>query len=95
MQEEADAQRGAAPLLDEDYAGPATIETYTVFYERDGAPKFGVVIGRTSSGARALARVEREDSEMIAFLTSGDAEPVGAAGLIVPAEDNLKVWRSA
>jgi len=95
VQSEADAKRGGTPILDETYSGPASIETYTVFYERDGAPKFGVVVARTPSGARALARVEASDTDMIRFLTSGDVEPVGTAGVIASAADDLRVWRSA
>src|SRR5690606_7690983 len=39
MQAQADAARGPAPALLEAYEGEAAIETYTVFYDRDGAPK--------------------------------------------------------
>lgn len=82
-QAEADAARGAIPALDEDYRGPATIETYTVFYNRDGAPRGGVVVARTSpAGARTLAAVDPADSALIAFLTDGSAEPVGTQGQV-------------
>ena len=94
MQARADAARGPVPLLDEDYAGAATIETYTIFYDRAGAPKFGVIIGRTPAGARTLARVDGGDAEMIALLTSGQSEPVGAPGVIADVGD-VKVWRRA
>ena len=46
-QAEAEAKRGAVPALVEDYTGAATIETYTIFYGRDGAPRAGVVVART------------------------------------------------
>ena len=35
--------------------GAATIETYTVLYDRDGAPVRGLVIGRLEDGRRFLA----------------------------------------
>ncbi|WP_375287448.1 acetyl-CoA acetyltransferase [Sphingomonas sp.] len=87
----ADAARGPVPELLKDYAGPAEIESYTVFYARDGAPRDGVVVARTPEGARTLAKVE--DAATIAFLTDGAAEPVGTAGDVVR-EGELSVWRT-
>ena len=75
-QAEADARRGDIPMLDEDYEGPATIETYTVHHARDGSTKSGVIVARTPGGARTLAHVPG-DSALIEFLTSGEVEPVG------------------
>ena len=37
--------------------GEATIETFTVLHDRDGAPHHGVVILRTADGRRTLGRV--------------------------------------
>lgn len=90
---EADIGRDPAPLLREDYAGPGVIETYTVFYDRDGAPKRGVIIARTPENERFLARVQADDADSIAFLTSGAAEPVGARGVAVASTDGLVDWR--
>lgn len=89
-QAEADAARGPVPALLKDYAGPATIESYTVFYARDGAPRGGVVVARTPEGGRTLAKVD--DAATIAFLTDGAAEPVGTGGTVVQ-EGDLSVWR--
>lgn len=86
----ADAARGPVPPLMKDYAGSAEIETYTVFYARDGAARDGVVVARTPEGGRTLAKVE--DAETIAWLTSGEAEPVGTAGEVV-ADGELRMWR--
>src|SRR5258708_11915360 len=79
-QAEADTLRGPAPRVQEDYLGPATVETYTVLYDREGAPQQGAVIGRALSGARFIAKVPAADSATIQWLTSGEQEPVGAAG---------------
>ncbi|HET9229958.1 MAG TPA: hypothetical protein VFO00_01640 [Vitreimonas sp.] len=92
VQADADAQRSAAPALVEEYAGPGSVETYTVFYDREGAARFGVVVGRTQRGERFLARVEGRDEETIARLTSATEEPVGAEGASVRRED-LNHWR--
>ncbi|MXP29933.1 acetyl-CoA acetyltransferase [Porphyrobacter algicida] len=81
-QAEADAQRGPIPELDRVYAGPATIETYTVHYARDGSPKLGTIVARTPQGGRTLAVVAGDDAPLIEWLTSGEYEPVGSAGRI-------------
>jgi acetyl-CoA C-acetyltransferase len=91
-QDEADRTRGVAPPIQPAYAGPATIETYTVFYGRDGAPRGGVVIARTPPGARSLAHVLPEDTETIRTLTGGDVEPVGMDGVIAGTARG-QVWR--
>ena len=41
-------------------AGEATIETFTVLHDRDGAPHHGVVILRTADGGRTFGRVPGE-----------------------------------
>src|SRR5690606_8172268 len=91
-QAEAEARRGAVPELVESYAGPATIETYTIFYDRDGAPRAGVVVARTPEGARTLAHVDVGDTGMLALLTDGVQEPVGTSGQVVALEDGFG-WR--
>lgn len=93
-QAEADAARGPVPPLVKDYAGPAEIETYTVFYARDGSPRGGVVVARTPAGGRTLAKVRGEDAATIAFLTGGAAEPVGTPGQVVR-DGDLSLWRAA
>lgn len=92
-QAEAEAKRGPVPDLVEDYAGPATIESYTVFYARDGTPKAGVVVARTPEGQRTLAHVDVSDAAMLAFLTDGTREPVGTAGQVVALEKGCG-WRA-
>lgn len=93
VQPEADAGRGPAPALLEAYSGEARIETYTVFYDRDGAPRHGVIVARTPDGARFLARVAGEDAALIEALTNGAEEPVGMVGEAHAAADGLTEWR--
>ncbi|NIJ38555.1 acetyl-CoA C-acetyltransferase [Sphingopyxis panaciterrae] len=93
-QAEAEAKRGPVPELAQDYAGAATIESYTIFYGRDGNPKAGVVVARTPEGARTLAHIDVGDAAMLGFLTDGSQEPVGAEGQIVALEQGFG-WRSA
>jgi acetyl-CoA C-acetyltransferase len=92
FQAEADALRAPIPPIDEAYAGPARIETYTVFYDRAGKPRGGVVVARTPANARCLAAISAADDDTIALLTSSDAEPVGMEGRAVRQND-LAIWR--
>lgn len=92
-QAEADSHRGDAPLTVETYTGPAAIETYTVLYERGGAVKHGVIVARTTNGARTLAKVPAEDSNTIALLVDGQIEPVGKIGEIMAATNGDQIWR--
>ena len=80
------------PVLDEGYAGPATVESYTVFYGRDRQPRGGVVAARTPAGLRTLAHVDVADAAMIAFLTRGADEPVGTLGRIEPRGETGRFW---
>jgi acetyl-CoA C-acetyltransferase len=93
FQHEADAARGSIPPLVKDYAGPGTIETYTVLYERSAAPKFGVIVARNPAGARFLAKVLPQDAAGIAFLIDGQVEPVGTAGTAEMGADGDVLWR--
>ena len=91
-QADADALRGPVPPIDQDYTGPAEIETYTIHYHRNGSPRVGTVVALTPDGNRTLALVPPDDSATIEFLTDGKNEPVGTRGVIRPGEDNLLVW---
>ncbi len=89
---EAKERRGEVPDVDGEYVGPATIETYTVFYKRDGSPRVGTVIARTPAGNRLLATVPASDEAMIAFLTDSKVEPVGSKGQVVAGDNGLMRW---
>jgi acetyl-CoA C-acetyltransferase len=66
----------AAPAEARRADGPATVESYTVTYRRDGA-RTGIIIGRLDAdGRRFVARGDDRDPEVIDLLTS--AEPIGA-----------------
>ncbi|HCO46975.1 MAG TPA: acetyl-CoA acetyltransferase, partial [Erythrobacter sp.] len=78
--------------LDRTYEGPATIESYTVHYGRDGSPKSGVIVALTPSGSRTLAGVAGDDAAMITFLTDGMHEPVGSAGNVTRGDGDLSMW---
>ncbi|HYD74297.1 MAG TPA: acetyl-CoA acetyltransferase, partial [Candidatus Binatia bacterium] len=92
VQADADAQRGEAPALVEEYAGPGRVETYTILHDREGAAQFGVVVARTPRGERFLARIEGADVETVARLASATEEPVGAEG-VSARRGELNHWR--
>ncbi|WP_425229984.1 enoyl-CoA hydratase-related protein [Sphingomonas sp.] len=92
VQDAADAARAPVPPLALNYEGPATIETYTVTYARDGEPIQGVVIALTSSGERLMARVPVSDIKGIALLTSLDRSAVGVAGHVRVDAFGKPVW---
>jgi acetyl-CoA C-acetyltransferase len=57
--------------------GPATLESYTVLYDRDGAPQRGIVLGRTDEGRRFVANTPEDRQLLEAFVAT---EQVGGAG---------------
>jgi acetyl-CoA C-acetyltransferase len=59
--------------------GRGTIETYTVLYDREGAPKRGVIVGRSKAGRRFVANTA-EDRTVLEGLVSEEA--VGRTGWV-------------
>lgn len=90
VQAEADERRGPVPALVEAFEGPAAIESFTVIYDRAGAPERGIVILRTDVMARTVARVT--DAAAIARLTDLAASPIGLAGTLQKGADGLAEW---
>lgn len=95
VQARADAARGPVPSLVLDYAGPATLESFTLIYERDPQPAFGTVIARTPQGGRLMARVPREDAATLAALMDLDSQPVGRAGQVSRLDPKRLRWTLA
>jgi acetyl-CoA C-acetyltransferase len=58
--------------------GPARIETYTVVYDREGAPARGIVVGRLDDGDRRFLANTPEDRALLEDLVA--AEAVGRRG---------------
>ena len=93
VQEDADARRGDVPPFVNDYVGPGQLETFTVTHSREGEPLFGTIIGRGKSGERFICRADADDADMMRFLMSGQAEPVGTSGEVIDGRDGFRVWR--
>jgi len=77
------------PPVTETPDGDATVETYTVVFNRDGAPELGIVIGRTPDGARFLANTP-PDRRTLESMTK--REMVGAKGRVAQADDGRNIF---
>jgi acetyl-CoA C-acetyltransferase len=93
VQTEADRHRGAVPDFVTAADGDGTVESFTVIYGRGGEVGHGVVMLRTPSQARALARVPADDRATLAHLLNMDRTPVGSRGAIVTSDDGVLEWR--
>ena len=95
VQSIADRGRGAVPKLNPEAQGTATVESFTVIYDRNGAVNHGVVILRTPENDRTLARVSAGDKPTLAHLLDLERSPIGMTGPICKAADGLPEWSAA
>lgn len=70
-------------VLVEKAEGPSVIETYTVLYDREGAPTRGIVVGRLPDGRRFLANTPK-DRGLLESLAA--VEGVGRSGRVAPSD---------
>lgn len=89
----AEAARLPVPPFRDGYVGAGTVETYTVWFDRNGVPEKGVVVARNDAGERFLARIPKGDRAMLAQFTNPEWDPVGSAGLSQQASDGLVDWK--
>ncbi|HEY9546756.1 MAG TPA: enoyl-CoA hydratase-related protein [Solimonas sp.] len=94
VQDVADRARDAVPALVDDYRGPATIETYTILYARDGAPLHGIVVARTPDQQRVMAKVMADDETSMAALLSTERNAIGTNGQVRIDTFGLPVWET-
>jgi acetyl-CoA C-acetyltransferase len=80
------------PSLNEAPSGDATVETYTVIFDRDGAPELGIVIGRLADDARFIANTPA-DRRTLESMTKH--EFIGTKGRVAQAEDGHNVFTPA
>ncbi|HEX4433990.1 MAG TPA: hypothetical protein VH012_04115 [Acidimicrobiales bacterium] len=74
--------------VDPDARGAVRIETYTVTFDRDGAPERGIVACRTGDGARAWANVSDPDAlaQLCAEEGIGRTGDLAAGGILTLAD---------
>ncbi|KAN0096639.1 hypothetical protein V8E51_015444 [Hyaloscypha variabilis] len=81
----------SVPTVDEKAQGEATIEAYTVEFNRDGSPARGHIVGRLKgNGHRFLANEGDENTLM--QLSSGVKEPVGRSGFVRVEDDGRNLF---
>ena len=73
-------------LIHENYIGEAMVETYTVLFDREGAPRHGIVIAKTPDSGRTIAGVAGH-SPAVASLLDPLVPCVGRKGLIESVAD--------
>jgi acetyl-CoA C-acetyltransferase len=81
------------PPIVEDANGAATIETFTVEYERDGTPLRAIVIGRLDDGSRFVANAADDDHATLAALVDTEREAIGRRGLVATADERRNLFR--
>lgn len=64
------------PRFDPGYEGPGELETFTIQYDREGAPARIVAVGRAPDGSRFAGPMPVAD-DAVAVLTAPDDEPIG------------------
>lgn len=80
------------PVLVPNPSGNAAVETYTVIFDREGAPELGIVIGRLADGSRFIANTPG-DRELLESMTLH--EVAGTSGRVAVAEDGRNVFTPA
>ncbi|WP_048860765.1 hypothetical protein, partial [Acidisphaera rubrifaciens] len=93
VQAEADRRRGPVPVFQDHHEGAAILESFTVLYDRDGAPRHGIAVARPTPRRRIVARVAAAD-DIDALATLGDS-PVGRRGSVRSAPDGMLDWSFA
>ncbi|MFL6835728.1 MAG: acetyl-CoA acetyltransferase [Bradyrhizobium sp.] len=92
VQAEADRNRRKVPEFVTEASGKGQVESFTVIYRGNGEVEHGVVMLRTETDARTLARVPASDANTLTHLQNMDRTPVGTLGGIVTAEDGMLEW---
>lgn len=93
VQTDADRRRGPVPQVVDPRPGPATLETFTILYERDGTIAHGAVMLRDAEGRRTLCRVAPNDEKTLAALMDQDAYPISRSGTITAEADGQMNWK--
>ncbi|HYM16762.1 MAG TPA: acetyl-CoA acetyltransferase [Dehalococcoidia bacterium] len=77
------------PPLAKEPAGAATVETYTVLFDREGAPERGIVIGRLGDGSRFIANTPG-DGRTLEGMTR--QEMVGTPGRVTVSAEGTNLF---
>ena len=90
LQDDLDANYGEVPEVLSVYNGTSILETYSLWYSRDGQPERAALICRTPENKRHLAAVNAPAT--LQALISGEKEVIGASGVASAGDDGLNYW---
>lgn len=93
VQATADRARGTTPEFVTSASGQGKVECFTALYGAKGVVEHGVVMLRTETNARTLARVPASDKATLAHLMNMDRSPVESSGAITMAADGVPEWK--
>ena len=91
-QSQADAARNEIPAFIGSYSGPATLESFTMMYDRSGQPTHGVIMARIKTGERTLASLPASDAEGLSVLLNQERYPIGIVGEITAPDKGAAIW---
>ena len=77
------------PAFIETPSGAATVETYTVIFDRDGAPERGIVFGRDAERRRFIANTPGDRRTLESMMKH---EIIGTKGTAAQSEDGRNVF---
>ena len=93
VQAVADAARHPVPAFTAEPSGHGKVEAFTVLYGANAVPDYGIVMLRTESDQRTLARVPVSDDATLQHLLNMDRTAVGTSGAIHMAADDVPEWK--
>lgn len=81
----------SAPVVDDSAVGPATIETYTVAYDRRGTPTIAHIVARVDkTGHRFVSN--NGDAATLAYIVDPAVEPIGTHGVVKQTKDGKNAF---
>ena len=90
LQDDLDANYGEVPEVLSTYSGSSVLETYSLWYSRDGQPERAALICKTPDNKRHLAAVN--DAATLQALISAEKEMIGASGIASTGDDGFNYW---
>ncbi len=75
--------------IDQSPSGSFWVDSYTIWFDRQGEPETGILIGRTESGKRTLAHTPAGNKDILHAMMQ--KEWIGASGKIIGKKDKINV----
>jgi acetyl-CoA C-acetyltransferase len=75
--------------IDESPTGGFLVDSYTVWFDRQGEPQTGILFGRTQSGRRALAHTPQDNKDLLQAMMQ--SEWIGTSGKVVGKQGKVNI----